>query len=171
MQRQETIFWSDAITGTDGVTRAATFSPDRRYRYMLSRHWDSGDKVCVFVGLNPSKADEYVDDPTIRRCIRFTQDWGMNHLVMLNLFALRSTDPEILRHSQDPVGPLNDEIIAKLSKSADLTVACWGNGGVLKGRSRQVLALLKKPHHMGITSIAEPKHPLYLRADTVLRQW
>ena len=47
------------------------FSPDRRYRYALWRHWGATEvpRYLMVVGLNPSTADETKDDPTIRRCI------------------------------------------------------------------------------------------------------
>lgn len=47
----------------------------------------------MFIGLNPSTADESKDDPTIRRCIRFAKDWGYGGLLMMNAFAFRATDP------------------------------------------------------------------------------
>jgi hypothetical protein len=73
-----------------GMDRYAVFSPCRRYRYELGQIWAGEENVAVFVGLNPSTANEHVDDPTIRRCIRFARDWGYGGLVMLNLFALVS---------------------------------------------------------------------------------
>ena len=54
----------------------AVFSPDRIYRYVLYRVWDEAKPRVMFIGLNPSTADESVDDPTIRRCKRFAADWG-----------------------------------------------------------------------------------------------
>lgn len=48
----------------------ATFSPDRRYRYLLWRMWSPAMPVANFVLLNPSTADETVNDPTVERCER-----------------------------------------------------------------------------------------------------
>ena len=48
----------------------AHFSKNRIYRYALWRTWDESKPKVLFVGLNPSTADEIQDDPTIRRCIR-----------------------------------------------------------------------------------------------------
>src|ERR1700691_893264 len=66
----------------------AVFSPCRRYRYALWREWgvlpgmpDKG--YVLFVGLNPSTADETRDDATIRRCIAFAQAWGYSGLCMV----------------------------------------------------------------------------------------
>ena len=55
----------------------AFFSKDRLYRYALWRIWDNELPKVLFIGLNPSTADEVKDDPTIRRCIRYALDWAM----------------------------------------------------------------------------------------------
>ncbi|MBA3483376.1 MAG: DUF1643 domain-containing protein, partial [Pirellulales bacterium] len=85
------------------VSGEASFSLCRKYRYSLLRRWappQEPDKpalrYCMFIGLNPSTADERADDPTIRRCIRFARGWGYDGLVMANVFPLRSTDPKSL---------------------------------------------------------------------------
>ena len=85
----------------------ATFSPCRTWRYSLWRIWQPGKPYVVFIGLNPSTATEVEDDPTIRRCIRYAQDWDYGGLYMLNVFALRSTDPKALYRHSDPKGPDN----------------------------------------------------------------
>ena len=80
------------------MIKSAEFSPDKVYRYELWRIWDEALPVCMFIGLNPSTADETVDDPTIRRCINFAKEWGYGQLVMTNLFAFRATKPaEMMR--------------------------------------------------------------------------
>ena len=70
------------------TANTAEFSPDRVYRYALYRTWGRDKRRVLFVGLNPSTADESVDDPTIRRCKGFAADWGYGGLIMANLFAL-----------------------------------------------------------------------------------
>lgn len=67
----------------------------------------------VFIGLNPSTADEEMDDPTIRKCINFAKGWGYGEIIMVNLFAFRSTDPSLLIRDENPVGPDNDSYIQK----------------------------------------------------------
>lgn len=56
----------------------ATWSPCKNYRYTLRRVWRSVDepRVVTWVLLNPSTADEFASDPTIRRCMGFSQEWG-----------------------------------------------------------------------------------------------
>ena len=64
----------------------AEFSPDRKYRYALWRIWDKSNPLIMFIGLNPSKANELKDDPTIRRVRRFAFDWGYGGVYMINYF-------------------------------------------------------------------------------------
>jgi len=158
-------------------TSVCKFSPDRKYRYTLWRdiRWhDPVDepKILVFIGLNPSTADESQDDPTIRRCKGFARDWGFDKLLMLNIFAFRSTDPKQLYREQDPVGRHNDEEIARSIKLATQVIAAWGVHGVLHHRGEAV----RRQHssrlwHLGLTKAGHPKHPLYLRADTKPMLW
>lgn len=80
----------------------AQFSPCRAYRYALwrNRSWESAPKstkgYIMFIGLNPSTADETKDDPTIRRCLGYCRSWGYIGFVMVNLFAFRATEPEVM---------------------------------------------------------------------------
>lgn len=158
--------------GVGGVACAATFSPDRAYRYTLSRHWADGPAFVV-IGLNPSTADEQHDDPTIRRCIGFAKREGCGRLAMLNLFALCSTDPAALYTAPDPVGPDNDNAIRReCATEGAVVVAAWGaHGERWPGRVQKVLPLIW--HHtvlrcFGVTKAGHPKHPLYLRSDAPL---
>lgn len=112
-----------------GPATGAEFSPCRTYRYALWRHWDwQGHANCVmFIGLNPSTADETKNDLTISRCIGFAKQWGYSGLYMLNLFAFRSTYPTGLLHVADPVGPGNDEAFGYYRTRVGLIVAAWGS--------------------------------------------
>ncbi len=149
----------------------AMFSDDRVYRYTLWRRWvgwrQPDAKLCVFIGLNPSTADEREDDPTIRRCINYAKAWGYDGLVMLNLFAFRATDPVVLKAAPDPVGPENDRVIYQVCQEAPRIVACWGDHGVYKSRDVMVPFLLRdtlrKLYCFGRTRSRQPRHPLYLR--------
>lgn len=145
----------------------ATFSPCRRWRYSLERIWGPGQLVNV-IGLNPSVADESINDPTIRRCIGFARAWGYDGLIMTNLFGLRSTDPRGLR-TDDPVGPDNDRHLVESAQRAGLVIGAWGMNGGYLSRSVAVCSLLHEAgvtlHCLGETADGQPRHPLYLRAD------
>lgn len=161
----------DSLLGDSG---SAWFSQDRRYRYMLTRRWSDPHAWMTFLMLNPSTADAFADDPTIRRCISFAKREGCGGLDVLNLFAWRATDPKALRECPDPVGPDNDHVIRGHARNS-LVVAAWGANGTLRGRSREVAALLAaegvRLKCLGVTADGSPRHPLYVRADAPLLPW
>jgi len=73
--------------------------------YQLRRKWDSEKPTLAFIMLNPSTADEVEDDPTIRRCVGYAEDWGYGELIVGNLYAYRTSDPEELNKVENPIGP------------------------------------------------------------------
>ena len=147
------------------MKKNAILSDDRKYRYVLSRNWDETKPTVLFIGLNPSIADESEDDPTIRRCINFAKDWGYGDILMTNLFAFRSTNPQGLYAEQDPIGIDNDFYIRECADKAEITIACWGNHGSFNNRSLEVYDLVKSLYCLDINKSGEPKHPLYIKRD------
>ena len=156
------------------MNTAATFSPCRRYRYTLERHWASHLPVLVTIGLNPSTADETSDDPTIRRLLGFARRWSYGGLVMLNLFAFRATDPKVMLAERDPVGPENDEAIMRETARGHVLCA-WGAHGKHRARGVAVTMMLRDAGrdmtHLGMTKGGQPKHPLYLPSATSPQPW
>lgn len=153
------------------MLRTASFDETGRYRYTLARRWAPGGVVVCFVMLNPSTADAEQDDPTIRRCIAFAKEWGYAGLVVVNIFALRSTDPAQLRIASDPVGPLNDTAIKRAMTRSGSVVFAWGNHGALHGRGARVAAWRPGALCLGVTSLQQPRHPLYVSGATRPRKY
>ncbi len=149
----------------------AVFSPDRIYRYFLYRVWDETKLRVMFIGLNPSTADESLDDPTIRRCKRFAFDWGFGGLIMANLFALRATAPKVMMSHIAPTGSKNDYWLDSLARDAGIIIAAWGANGSHHGRDKAVLRFMPQMSHLGLTKAGMPKHPLYLKANTKPQIW
>lgn len=147
------------------MIKDAILSEDRKYRYILSRIWDETKPTVLFIGLNPSTADENEDDPTIRRCINFAKNWGFGGLLMANLFAFRSTKPQALFSAQDPIGSENNYYIKEYAEKSELIIACWGNHGRFNNRSQQVYELIDSLNCLDTNKSGEPKHPLYIRSD------
>jgi hypothetical protein len=123
------------------------------------------------VGLNPSRADATVNDPTLARCLGYARAWGFSGLRLANLFAWRSADPRALRQVPDPMGPEADLWLAALADGAALVVAAWGNGGRLGGRSQAVRPMLPTSQVLRLTRSGEPAHPLYLPAALRPQPW
>lgn len=152
-------------------TRKAVFSPCRQYRYVLRRAWNSDLPECMFIGLNPSTADETLDDPTIRRCIRYAFDWGYGGLLMTNLFAYRATDPNIMKAAADPVGAENNAYIKGYAIECGVVVAAWGTDGIHMNRASEVRQLLPQLHYLRLTKDGHPGHPLYLPKTLTPQLW
>lgn len=147
----------------------AIFSPDRIYRYRLWRFWDKRHGIVLFVGLNPSTADENFNDPTVRRCIGFARDWGYGGMYMGNIFAFRNTYPETLKIcGVDPIGQENDAHLLAMAKEAKLTILACGNGGLYQGRGYVVEQMFPNAWSFGYTRQGMPKHPLYVPSDVIL---
>ncbi|MEM8834675.1 MAG: DUF1643 domain-containing protein [Planctomycetota bacterium] len=149
---------------------------DGAFRYSLIREWEPDAARAAFVLLNPSTADASNDDPTVRRCQGFARRMGAGSLEVVNIFAYRATDPRDLHaayaRGDDIVGPRNDRAIVRALRRAEFAVLAWGGHGGLGGRAAEVLqlldrrGLLERCSCLGTTASGEPRHPLYLRADT-----
>jgi hypothetical protein len=161
-------------------------SIDGPYRYWLERDWwVRGDdargavSMLTFVMLNPSTADDQVDDPTIRRCIGFAKREGATSMHVMNLYALRATDPAELRTSCcDPVGIGNDELLRDAARQHDRfkTVVAWGAHPM--ATAERVAILVDAAENagttlwcLGTTKSGAPRHPLYVKADAALVPW
>jgi hypothetical protein len=86
---------------------------------------------------------------------------------MVNLFALRSPNPKLLKRAFergfDPIGPDNEHHLREnLSIPGAILIYAWGNGGGFMGRGDYVSRIGIGPQCFGLTQQGEPKHPLYL---------
>lgn len=160
-----------------GPEGSATFSVCRRYRYHLTRVWDhvSPARIAAFIMLNPSTADAFILDPTIRRCVGFAKRERCTGLVVVNLFAWRATDPDELEETVDPIGPNNRAHIRTAIRTADLVIAAWG-GSIPRIHRWLPAAVIADAVAAGKQLMAikisaktgNPCHPLYLKADLPL---
>lgn len=156
------------------VARGAVLSDDCAYRYRLWRIWSPSRPQALWVLLNPSTADAYADDPTIRRCEGFTRAWGLGGFEVVNLYAYRATDPSELARATDPIGPENDRTITVRARRPDVShvVCAWGASAPPGDRATEVIALLRiRPIALwclGTTKDGHPRHPLYIAATVPL---
>ena len=146
------------------TSNGAEFSPDRMYRYVLWRSWEPEKEHVMFIGLNGSTADEFKNDPTIRRDIGFARAWGYGGIYKLNLFGYRTIEPKVMKKALDPIGPENDVYLRYYGSLTGCRVACWGNHGSFMGRDKEVIEMFKglPLYSFGLTKTGQPKHPLYL---------
>lgn len=154
------------------MMQGAKISDCGQYRYALTRYWGDGP-MAGFIMLNPSTADATLDDPTIRRCIGFAKREGCGSLVVVNLYALRSTNPSALRGHLHPIGPEwrkhFDEAIAHVDGPL---IAAWGADPSVAAQRFTVQQVLRKAGRaavcLGKNKDGSPKHPLYVRGDAPL---
>lgn len=150
--------------------RETVFSPCRKYRYRLRQIWDPSLPLVCFLMLNPSTADEIKNDPTVerveRRCRKIAGCGGME---VVNIFAFRSTAPDVMKTQPDPVGPNNDMHILEATRSAMMVVCAWGRHGQHMGRGNHVLQMLHDNNIptfcLKVNSDGYPAHPLYIGYD------
>lgn len=150
----------------------AVISDCGKYRYRLTREWGIGPS-CVFIMLNPSTADAFEDDPTIRRCIGFAKREGCGSLTVVNLMAFRSTDPSKLPPDNEALGPDNTyHVFDAATKSTGPVIAAWGsNKSALRYAGRIILGLSERGVKLSClkkTKEGFPGHPLYIKADAPL---
>jgi hypothetical protein len=155
----------------------AHFSPDRVYRYALTRTWDERRPLGLIIGLNPSTADEHALDNTLRRCIRFANREGWGGFWMANLFALRATQPAVMKKHPAPVGEPLYAVTPELppttfndGRCSPRIICAWGADGGHRDRDLAVLSMLDgfELRSLGTTKGGYPNHPLYLPSDTQL---
>ena len=161
---------------TDGPTTSwATYSDCETYRFALTRTWDPKGRKVMFVMLNPSKATEVANDPTVERCEARAKTLGFGAFMVTNLFSLRETDPHAMRKHPYPVGEATDDALQNGADWADMTIAAWGVHGVHQRRNTEVVSLFQSHnqplHCLGETKDGHPRHPLYLPYSAQPQPW
>ncbi len=151
----------------------AHFNTDRSRRYLLWRLIEGakGDKFVLFIGLNPSIADEVRLDPTVTRCFNYAKRWGFRCLLMGNLYSKISTDPKGVDFDRIDVDDQTNNYweLSQAMSLANQIIVCWGSNaseriaGHFLRRTRQVSG--RSLYCLGVNKNGSPKHPLYLKAD------
>ena len=142
----------------------------KNHRYILRRSWIGTGGQINFVMLNPSTADDVVDDPTIRKCVGFAKRWGYSSLVVTNLFAFRATEPrdlQILLSSSETWdiakgGPENERVVIDSAKESALVCCAWGDHGRILWQASDLIKRLGKEFDLwciGLTTAGKPLHP------------
>ncbi len=146
------------------IDSGAGFSLNRKYRYVLWRIWDNSKPFVMFIGLNPSTANEATDDPTIRRVVSFANRWGYGGVYMTNLFAFVTAYPEKLKECDDPLGA-NNKWLKEFAKKCERIIFAWGSFPESKERAKEVMQLFDG-YALMINKDGSPRHPLYVKGNT-----
>jgi len=159
----------------DGVQSRALYSDCENYRYLLERSWNPRALSVLYIMLNPSKATELKNDPTIERCERRARLLGFGGLRVANVFSWRETRPEMLKKAADPVGPETEALLLAEAEKPGLVLCAWGVHGAHMNRGAAVKTALRAAKltlfNLGLTKEGHPRHPLYVPYDQPPMLW
>jgi hypothetical protein len=115
--------------------------------------------------LNPSLADNYQDDPTIRRLIKFAKLYGYGGFYIGNLFSYITPYPSELLDKDLMFSKKNIHEIKKMIGLTKDVVYGWGNSFEEPEWLKQIIS---NPKCFGKNKNKTPKHPLYLSYNNKL---
>ena len=145
------------------IKKDALFNKNKTKRFLLTRSWSDGKKQnsCVFVMLNPSNADSKNDDPTVKKCIHYSNMFGHNKLSVINLFPQISTVPRLKDFS---FCKKNHSIVKEVISKNEFIYLAWGFNFKIKKWLKRILEN-KRVYALEMSKNNTPKHPLYLKKN------
>ncbi len=147
----------------------ADFSNDRTHRYRLWRIWDRSKPLALFIGLNPSTADETQPDPTIKSVMRIAKHNGFGGVYMMNCWTFVSTDPKGIK-TNPMADQQNNDWLTITAYRCESVVFAWGAFKIVKenGRDKELIEMFPYAKCLAHLKNGEPKHPLYCKSNTEL---
>lgn len=153
----------------------AEFDDTGAHRLKLVCSWAEDLPRVLYIMLNPSVADLENCDPTLDKCIKIAQHNGYGSIAVVNLFSYRTPKPENLLAVQERNHPRNLEIVKAAIDEADRIVAAWGERGVWFNGCYPVLKYVeeagKELYCLGENKYGWPRHPLFMKANSVMRAY
>lgn len=143
----------------------ALFSADRFHRFMLWRIWNDQLPLIMFIGLNPSTANETEPDPTIRKVVKFAENWCYGGFYMMNLFTYVTPHPEQLVKDCDEKNNLL--LLNQIGNKCTDVVFAWGDFKEAKERCEPVMKLFPNALALIINKNGTPRHPLYVPSAVI----
>lgn len=123
------------------------------------------------IGLNPSTADDQLDDPTNRRLVGFLCAQGFGGYWLINLIPESTPYPEKLGKHTRRLSTKNQSVIQETVASTETLILAWGAGANRCPFRYELVEDFIEPKCFGVTQNGEPKHPLYLPAHTNLESF
>ena len=134
-----------------------------------------GEQMLYVFGVNPSTATDTKPDPTMRKVMGFAEYNGFDGFAMMNLYPLRSTNPNALPKAMDE--ELHQRNLAEIKevickKKNPVILFAFGNAigaaPYLKKCLKDIVTTLQPlcPQWKQIgkpTKWGNPRHPLYAR--------
>lgn len=168
---------------------SATFSDDYSRRYSLTRPIDldardlENGRVLASCGLNPSVADAFYNDSTVRKELGFGIRWGCVRYVKVNAYPWRETKPNLMWAAQRSGHDIEDtahndsaivQALEDCRRTGGIPLAAWGTHCT----KERELSLWKIAEFVGIQWVClgvnldgSPKHSLYPPYSTPLVPW
>ncbi len=157
----------------------------RSYRYILYRknQLSSSNKSIVFVMINPSTADENINDATIKKCIKIAQHHDCEHIYVVNLIPYRSKDVSevekfIKSSSPESLIKMNQNnwnyISNILNQNKDSIIICgWGKYDKVNGTYNQAYQFYQQYKNFNLKCLKinkdeSPIHPLFVKSTSIL---
>ena len=109
--------------------------------------------------LNPSMADEKIDDPTIKKCVAYSKKFNHNELYVVNLFPQIQKKPNFKKLKNCRTNKL---VIEKTLKKIDTISLAWGFNYKISNEITEIIKN-KKVFVLELSKKNTPKHPLYLK--------
>lgn len=152
---------------SESVGMGAEFSECKKYRYALWRIWDVHKPLVMFVGLNPSTANDKKNDNTITKVVKIAKNNGFGGIYMMNLFPYITAYPSELKCNEES-NWLNDDWLDRIYSKCKDIVFCWGNFKEATDRADEMKFTFGSAKCLVHNKNGSPKHPLYCKDDTVL---
>lgn len=165
-----TVYWPETE-----ILRSAVISDCSRFRFSLKRTWGASadGRLVVWLMLNPSTADHQSDDPTVKRCIQFSNAWGFDGLEIINLYPFRASRPADLwawlngpMHSGDRQALIDNlKYIEAAASRAEMRVAAFGTDVLSRGMQSllpqwDALRGAGEVYCLGLSPSGGPLHPM-----------
>lgn len=156
----------------------AIFSRCGKYRYRLDRQVQESGIVIAFFGINPSKANDIENDPTVKKWLVFAKKNNARKFIVGNIFSTVTPYVHELPENINSIDDDNELHLDSIISEADVLVPCWGTREkvptILHPYFDMIMDKLKKSQKpifcFGLTKSGDPKHVGRLSYETELVQ-
>ena len=149
------------------MIKFAEFSKDKKHRYYLLRKWSEKEQV-VYILLNPSKANDINNDHTINRLILISKNLGYGGFKVVNLYTFITPLRHKLYEKKRKFSTKNKKLILNLIGKHNTVIYGWG---ATESEPIWLRNLVKNPFCFAVNKNGTPKHPLYLRKNSTLKEF
>ena len=115
--------------------------------------------------LNPSIANQFEDDSTVRRLNYFTKKFGFGGFYVGNIYPHITPSPKVLYSLNLTYSKKNYFYLNSMIEKSAKIVFAWGN---CQEKPLWIENMVRAPLCFGHNKNGSPKHPLYLPKSTRL---